>query len=105
MIKVRFLEEADIELSKAVDYYEHIYLGLGLDFEQEVKGNVFKIAENPELWPLRDDGTRRFSTKRFPYRIVYLLHEDVIWIVAVAHHKRFPEYWKERLKSELTDSR
>ena len=31
MIKVRFLEEADIELSKAVDYYEEIHSGLGLD--------------------------------------------------------------------------
>jgi toxin ParE1/3/4 len=104
MIKVRFLEEADLELSKAVDHYEQIYSGLGLDFEREVKENIFKIAENPGIWSLRDDGTRRFSTKRFPYRIVYLLHEDVIWIVAVAHHKRFPEYWKKRLKSELTDS-
>ena len=105
MIKVLFLEEADIELSKAVDYYESVCPELGLDFEQEVKENVLKIAENPEIWALKDDGTRRFSTKRFPYQIVYLLHEDVIWIVAVAHHKRFPEYWKERLKSELTDSR
>ena len=105
MIKVRFLGEADLELSKAVDYYEEIHSGLGLDFEREVKENVFKIAENPEIWALRDDRTRRFSTKRFPYRIVYLLHGDGIWIVAVAHHKRFPEYWKERLKSELTDSR
>ena len=104
MIKVRFLEEADIELSKAVDYYEEIHSGLGLDFEREVKENVFKIAENPEIWALMDDGTRRFSTKRFPYQIVYLLHNDIIWIIAVAHHKRFPEYWKERLKSEPTDS-
>jgi hypothetical protein len=97
MTEVRFLEEADLELSKAVDYYEQIYSGLGLDFEQEVKENVFKIAENPEIWLLKDDGTRRFSTKRFPYQIVYLLHDDTIWIVAVAHHKRFPRYWKERL--------
>ena len=75
MIKVRFLEEAELELSKAVDYYEQIYSGLGLDFEREVKENIFKIAENPGIWSLINDGTRRF-----------------------------PEYWKERLKSELTDS-
>ena len=104
MTKMRFLEEADIELSKAVDYYEEIHSGLGLDFEREVKENVFKIAENPEIWALMDDGTRRFSTKRFPYQIVYFLHTGIIWIVAVAHHKRFPGYWKERLNSELIDS-
>jgi hypothetical protein len=53
MTKVRFLGEADLELSKAVDYYEEIHSGLGLDFEREVKENVFKIAENPEIWALR----------------------------------------------------
>ncbi|HBC88616.1 MAG TPA: type II toxin-antitoxin system RelE/ParE family toxin [Lentisphaeria bacterium] len=78
-------------------YFEHIYPGLGLDLEREIKEDVFKIAENPEIWSLRDDGTRRFSTKRFPYQIVYSIHEDFIWIIAIAHHKRFPEYWKERL--------
>ena len=49
MKKVLFLEEADIELSEAVDYFEHIYPGLGLDLEREIKENVFKIAENPEM--------------------------------------------------------
>jgi hypothetical protein len=44
MIKVLFLGEANLELSKAVDYYEEIHSGLGLDFEREVKENVFKIA-------------------------------------------------------------
>jgi hypothetical protein len=97
MIQVLFLEEAKIELSEAVDYYEDIYHGLGLVLEREIKFLVSKISEHPELWALRDDGTRRCSTKRFPYQIVYFLHEDVIWIVAVAHHKRFPEYWKERI--------
>ena len=103
MTKVLFLEDADIELSKTVDYFEKIHPGLGLDFEREIKENVFKIADNPVLWSLRDDETRRLSTKRFPYQIVYSLHEDIIWIVAIAHHKRFPEYWKQRLTSELSE--
>ena len=103
MTQVLFLKEAYLELAKSVDYYENIYHGLGLDFEQEVKEHVFKIAKNPDIWPLKADGTRRFSTKRFPYQIVYFIHDDVIWIVAVAHHKRFPEYWKKRLKSKLPD--
>lgn len=97
MTRVLFLDEAELELSEAVAHYENIYSGLGLDFEREVKENVCRISETPELWPLRDDETRRFSTKRFPYQIVYSIHEDAIWIVAVAHHKRFPGYWKDRL--------
>ena len=47
MIKVRFLEEADLELSKAVDYYEQIYSGLGLDFERKVKKIYLKLRKIP----------------------------------------------------------
>ena len=97
MMEGLFLEEAEIELSEAVAYYENICQGLGLDFSNEVKTLIIRIIEIPFLWVLRDDGTRRVSTKKFPYQIIYCVINDVIWIIAVAHHKRFPEYWKERL--------
>jgi hypothetical protein len=33
----------------------------------------------------------------FPFSIVYLDDPDAVKIVAVAHHKRRPGYWKGRL--------
>jgi hypothetical protein len=34
---------------------------------------------------------------RFPYQIVYRRRPDEIVIVAVAHVKRKPGYWKDRV--------
>jgi toxin ParE1/3/4 len=34
--------------------------------------------------------------KRFPYWLVYMVSEDEIRVLAVAHHSRRPGYWKER---------
>jgi toxin ParE1/3/4 len=43
------------------------------------------------------NGTRRFVLRRFPFSIIYLDDPEVRSIVAVAHSKRKPGYWKVRL--------
>ncbi len=96
MTSITFLHEAEIELWDAVSYYEDNAQGLGLDFEKEVERSVQAISESPERWPLRSDGTRRYLTQRFPYLIVYTYIKERIWIIALAHCKRQPEYWQDR---------
>lgn len=39
---------------------------------------------------------RRFILQRFPFSIVYLDDPDLVTIIAVAHSKRKPGYWKSR---------
>lgn len=46
--------------------------------------------------------TSRFGSgagtfRRFPYRVVYLVHEDELVIVAYAHDRREPGYWDRRM--------
>jgi hypothetical protein len=40
---------------------------------------------------------RSFVLQRFPFSVVYLDDPDLVIIVAVAHGKRKPGYWKDRL--------
>jgi hypothetical protein len=35
----------------------------------------------------------------FPYYISYIVRESVIWILALAHGHRRPEYWIDRPKT------
>jgi len=35
----------------------------------------------------------------FPYYIAYLIRGDVLWILAIAHSHRQPQYWIERKKT------
>ena len=97
-MEIIILDEAEHELVEAIGYYESKSPGLGLDFLNEIQFGLEIIRRLPTLWPLRKDGTRRYLVHRFPYLVVYMHHEDHIWVIAFAHCKRKPGYWKERTK-------
>jgi toxin ParE1/3/4 len=88
--------EAEAELSEAVDFYEGRRPGLGLEFEAAARGAVQTIQANPDLRPLRPDGTRRLVMARFPYVIHYVELPTEVWVLAFAHTSRKPGYWKRR---------
>jgi toxin ParE1/3/4 len=70
---------------------------LGLDFLSEVEKAVMKIQQNPNLGtPYKIQGIRRYTIQSFPYLIFYTEFEEVIWVIAIAHGKRKPNYWKQR---------
>ena len=93
------LHEAEVELREAVAYYEEKSPGLGLDLEAEIERSIRMIRDFPGWWPLREDGTRRYLTHRFPYLVIYAYLKERIWIIAIAHCKRRPGYWKNRIKA------
>lgn len=92
-----FHAEAEEELNEAVAYYEARVAGLGNDLRMEIEHAVWQIRETPERWQRHTERTRRFLVRRFPYSVVYLIQPDHLWIIAVAHHKRRPRYWENRL--------
>jgi len=55
-------------------------------------------VENPGLAPEIDSGIRRLVLAKFPFSLIYEVDGEVILIVAVAHLRRRPQYWSERLK-------
>jgi plasmid stabilization system protein ParE len=67
------------------------------EFRTTVSGAIRNIAQSPQLWPKYQHGTRRFVLQRFPFSIVYLDDPELITIIAVAHGKRKPGYWKGRI--------
>ncbi|MCP4214582.1 MAG: type II toxin-antitoxin system RelE/ParE family toxin [bacterium] len=42
-------------------------------------------------------GVRKYIVKKFPYILIYRFKDDVIFITAVAHAARKPDYWESRL--------
>jgi toxin ParE1/3/4 len=44
---------------------------------------------------------RRFVMRRFPFSIVYYIVDDIVRVVAVAHGKRRPGYWRVRLRDDI----
>lgn len=99
MMDIVFLREARRELDPAVGYYNECSIGLGLDLQSRVEKPTRQIAENPARFGfLRDTGFRAARLKRFPYLVVYLASEEMVWIVAVANERRHPDYWRRRIR-------
>ena len=96
-MQVIFLEEAKLELTEAVNYYNDQNNGLGYEFAAEVKRTIERITQYPEAWFSISKRTKRCRCNRFPYGIIYYIDNDKIVIVAVMHLKRKPNYWKNRI--------
>jgi plasmid stabilization system protein ParE len=93
-----FLPEADEEFREAVRYYEKEAPGVGLRFLAEVRRGVTFITENPFSAVAVGSGIRRKVLNHFPYSLLYAIESELVVIVAVAHQKRRPRYWRSRLK-------
>lgn len=97
MKPVVFHPEAIQELDDAVAYYAERSLKAASTFEATVETGVRSIAQNPNRHAyLRNTGKRAFRLGRFPYLIIYEELPTGIWIDAIAHERRHPDYWKNR---------
>jgi plasmid stabilization system protein ParE len=97
-VRVEFHPAAAEEVDDARRWYERRRPQLGDAFAVEVEIAVAAIVEHPGAWTHYDEHTRRFVLRRFPYEVVYAIEGDLILVLAVAHAKRRPKYWRERLR-------
>ena len=100
-MKTIILQQAYEELNDAVEYYEEEQYGLGLRMMEEVDKHVHWILKNSTIPRVRKGGYRRVNLKTFPYYIAYIVHKNTLWLLAIAHGHRKPEYWIKR-KNEIS---
>ena len=96
MISYSFHPEAEAELEGASLFYESRVHGLGKSFAAEVEHTIVLIREFPDAGSPAVLPRRRVQVARFPYSVVYRRDPDAIVIVAVAHQRRRPGYWRRR---------
>ena len=91
-----FHPEAKAEFNEAIEYYEDCEPGLGYDFSIEVHSAIRNIVNYPTAWKIIEDEVRGCLVNRFPYSILYSIEQKGIFILAVMHKRRHPDYWKKR---------
>lgn len=67
-------------------------------FRREIERAIGLIGTTPGTWPRYLAGTRRFILRTFPYSLIYRERGALVLVVAVAHAKRRPGYWRSRLR-------
>jgi len=72
---------------------------LAFDFETTFYTHTATIVANPLLYNIRHVSVRRVNLKpRFSeYYIAYMIWRDKVVILAIAHAKRRPYYWRRRI--------
>lgn len=95
-MRVEFAPEAQAEFEDSERYYTAQVPGLGERFRTEIKNALRRVRNWPLACPIECSDIRRCVLSRFPYKLLYAVEPDRIYIVAVAHMHRKPEYWVER---------
>ena len=93
---VRFHPAARVELVEARNWYEERSPVSALAFAQEVAKAISQIAEAPNRFPPAECGTRRVVLPASRSTSFNRADAHAIVIVAVAHQKRRPGYWRSR---------
>jgi hypothetical protein len=70
---------------------------LGYEFAAEVQRTFGRIRRYPRAWPKFSARTRRCLTDRFPFGVLYEIHENGIVIGGVMHLKTNPRRWQDRV--------
>jgi len=94
----RFHPAALAELEAAALWYAERSPEAARRFMAAVDTAIASIREKPHAWPpwVGLANVRRRVLRSFPYSIMFLVHADELVIIAVAHHKRRPGYWRAR---------
>jgi len=96
-MQARFLRPAESEVAEAIAYFDDRREGLGDRFEKDLRSTVNLIIAYPLSGKPLTKRVRKSPLRKFQYNVIYVVDEQEIIILAVAHHRRRPGYWHTRL--------
>jgi plasmid stabilization system protein ParE len=94
--RVEFHPEAEAEFIAAAQFYEQRAENLGFDFIAAAQRTYRRLPEFPNSGRPFGHRLRRVLVSGFPFSLLYRVEPERILIVAVAHLRRHPGYWRLR---------
>ncbi len=91
-----FHPAAQAEHLENVSYYERQHPGLGALYLTDFTFTMDAVCSAPQRYLVVDAPIRQARLKRFPFHVLYRFEQDDVLILAIAHYRRKPNYWKER---------
>jgi toxin ParE1/3/4 len=96
-VKISLSVQAELELVEGAAYYaREANADIANEFVSEFERSAKLLADFPKLGATWRGRIRRLPLRRFPYSIVYCLSDSEVRILAVAHQRRRPGFWKGR---------
>ena len=95
--QLSFHPDAIEEAEAAARWYRQRSARAAGRFVDELNDAVDRIVGAPQRWPLGPRGTRKVKLPCFPILVIYRQIDTAVQILAIAHGRRRPHYWKTRL--------
>jgi toxin ParE1/3/4 len=93
--QVEIAAVAESDIRDATLWYGERNALMSEGFRAEVFQVIERIAQAPLGKAADDRGDRRRILHRFPYSVVYDIKLNTVRILAIAHHRRQPNYWRK----------
>ena len=90
----RIHESAETEINEAANFYDREDQGLGNLFLVELKRAIEEIIRFPETGSILSGTIRKKNLRGFPFSLYYKVQTEEIRLLAVAHQRRRPFYWR-----------
>lgn len=97
MKRIRIHSQAQQEINEAFEWYFKRSPKAAEAFLSEIGASLAQIAAHLQLYPVYTKNTRKRVLEKFPYSVIFQEKDEVIFVVAVAHAKRRPGYWRVRI--------
>ena len=99
---IEYHPEADADAHKGIAEYERADPIVAAKFTEALLAAEADIEQRPLQFAVLEDSPVGFEVRErfvngFPYSVKYLRDSAGVLIVAVAHHRRRPDYWHDRL--------
>jgi len=88
---------ANQEFAETVRFYDQRSANLGDAFASAVEAAIGFVRANPAAGTLVRRNVRRWMVRRFPYFVIYREEPNRLYVLALAHQRRLPEYWADRI--------
>ena len=89
--KLIFRDKAVFEMEDAYEYYESKSKDLGNKFLLVLQKYFDKIEQNPKHFSCRFNNIREAYIIKFPFVILFEIHDEEIIIYSIFHTSRNPE--------------
>jgi plasmid stabilization system protein ParE len=94
--KVRIGSDAEAEFTQAFNWYKHRSHLAANGFRLAVFKAIDGLERSAAMWPQNEDGISFVVLDRYPYTIFFDLTDNQAVVLAIAHHRRRPGYWRSR---------
>jgi plasmid stabilization system protein ParE len=94
--RVEFLDAARREFDDSFDWYAQRSHGAAIGFASALDRALERVLADPGRFGQTYANCQYCKLHRYPYCVIYRRVEGGIEVVAVAHAKRRPGYWRRR---------